>query len=98
MGMSGSRLKTVQVGMEGPVERGLVSCSGRAPETGRNCLNCGPVLPQHNDDRALAAMLLDSFHIPRVLPPRLAALVVLLKTLPPERRRGARENDPPIAA
>jgi hypothetical protein len=66
------------------------------PRTGRNYRK--PIQQPHNEDRGLAEMLLDSFHIPRVLPPQLAALAVLLKTQGAERRRGTRENDPPLAA
>jgi hypothetical protein len=38
-------------------------------------------------------MLLDSFHIPRVLPPQLAALVALLKTPAAEKRFATGEID-----
>jgi hypothetical protein len=62
------------------------------PGTWRNYRK--PIQQPHNEDRGLAEMLLDSFHIPRVLPPQLAALVVLLKMQAAEHRRGTRENDP----
>jgi hypothetical protein len=95
MGMSRSQTTTAQLGMESPVARALKSYSGRAPETGRS-QSRNAILRQQ--DRGLADMLLDSFHTPRVLPPQLAALVVSLKTQAAERRRGTRENDPPLAA
>jgi hypothetical protein len=96
MGMSGSRTKSAHLGIEGPVARALMSCSGKAPETGHNCQSRSAILRQQ--DRGLADMLLDSFHTPRVLPPQLAALVVSLRTQAAERRRGTRVNDPPLAA
>jgi hypothetical protein len=43
------------------------------------------VVRQHNEDRILADMMLDSFPVPRVLPPRLSALVASLKTSAADR-------------
>jgi hypothetical protein len=93
MGMSGSQTKTVQLPEGGPTRRPSISSM---PGTGRNYRK--PIQQLHNEDRGLAEMLLDSFHIPRVLPPQLAALVVLLKMQAAESRRGTRENEPPLAA
>ncbi len=93
--MSGSRDEIVQFGIEGLLARGLSSAS-KAPDTGPNYRSLIP--HQRNQERGLADMLLDSFHVPRALPPQLAALAVLLKTQAAERRRGTRENDPPLAA
>jgi hypothetical protein len=93
--MSGSQTKTVQLPEGGPTTRPSISSRGM-PRTGRTYRK--PIQQLHNEDRGLAEMLLDSFHIPRVLPPQLAALVVLLKMQAAEHRRGTRENDPPLAA
>jgi hypothetical protein len=97
MGMSGSQTKTVLLPGGGLTTRPSISSRGE-PGTGCNYQSRKPIQQPHNEDRGLAEMLLDSVHIPRVLPPQLAALVVLLKAHGAERRRGTRENDPPLAA
>jgi hypothetical protein len=58
----------------------MVTHSGGAARNESKYRSGGPILRRHDEDRGLADMLLDSFHLPRVLPPRLSALVALLKT------------------
>ncbi len=85
MGTSGSQARTVQ--LPGTLETAR-NYQGRKPK------------PPPNQERGLADMLLDSFLIPRVLPPQLAALCALLKTPAAEKRLSTWEidDDPQIAA
>jgi hypothetical protein len=98
MGMSGSQTKTVQLPSGGLTTRPSISSRG-APGTGRNYQSRKPIQQPHNEDRGLAEMLLDRVHIPRVLPPQLAALVALLKTPAAEKRlaTGEVDDDPPYS-
>lgn len=92
MGMSGSQAEAVRLCTQRAASRALRTA-------GHNHLSRGPALRRSNEDRGLAGMLLDSVHVPRVLPPQLATLVVLLKTQAASRREGLSEgnDDPPLA-
>jgi hypothetical protein len=80
MGMSGSQTETVQL-LEGRlIARLPISCAGRAPGKARDRQSGKPILREHNEDRGLADMLLDSVCVPRMLPPQLSALVALLRS------------------
>jgi hypothetical protein len=79
--------------------RPSISYSREAPGSGRDHRSRSPSVRQDNEDRGLGDMLLDSFHVPRVLPPQLAALVISLKTKAATRRDDTRRsNDDPLAA
>jgi hypothetical protein len=81
MGMSGAQTETDQLRGRGLITKpGMISHSGGASGNRRSCRSRNPILRQRDEDRGLADMLLDSFHVPRVMPPRLSALVALLKT------------------
>jgi hypothetical protein len=92
MGTGGLRAQAVILPEGGSLPRPPISHSRGAPGTGRNYQSRKPILQQNKDARGLAEMLLDSFHVPRVLPPELAALVALLKA-EAERRPSASKID-----
>jgi hypothetical protein len=81
MGMSGAQIEIDQLLGKGLITRPrMISYSSGAARNERNCRSRGTIPRQHDKDRGLAEMLLDSFYLPRVLPLRLSALVALLKT------------------
>jgi hypothetical protein len=92
MGMSGSQTKAVQLPGGGLTTRPSISSRGTLA-TGRNYQSRKPIQQPHNEDRGLADMLLDTVHIPRVLPPQLCALIALLKTSAAENRLATGEID-----
>jgi hypothetical protein len=81
MGMSGAQIETDQLLGVGLMMRPrMVSYSSGAARSERDCRSRGLTSRQHSEERTLADMLVDSFHVTRVLPPRLSTLVALLKT------------------
>jgi hypothetical protein len=79
--MSAAQIEINQLPGRGLITRPkTISCSGGTARNESNGPSRGPIPRRHEEDRKLADMLMDSFHVPRVLPPRLSALVALLKT------------------
>jgi hypothetical protein len=98
MGTGGLRAQAAVL-PEGGLARPPISHSRGASGTGRNYQSRKPIIQHNKDARGLADMLLDSLHVPRVLPPELAALVALLKTPETEKRTSAGKiDDDPVAS
>jgi hypothetical protein len=96
MGISAARIGIDQLPGRGlPIRPKMTSYSGAAARNECNYRSGGPISRRRDEDRGLADMLLDSFHLPRVLPPRLSALVALLKTSAGARRDANADRNPP---